>query len=385
MAVNQNVTQLTQQTTTDTTSLFYAVGASGTTDTGLPLSVLHTSPAFTGIPTVPTAAVNTSTTQVASTAYVVNQGYLTVTTAASTYAIKGANTFTATQTILDAAPALNLNDSSGAGSSRVTWLNNGTNIWSLVNDTTSGKITLNRYVSGTLTDTPLAVANATGITTFTQRPIFGANTPWDSGNLVSPAVTTNPLSQFAATTSAQLAGIVSDETGTGALVFAGSPTFTGTVSVNQIAATGAIAPSQTAGLTGTTTNNNANSGSVGEYITATGTAVSLTSVTPANITSISLTAGDWDVSGNVSFVPAGTTVLQSFETSINTITATHAAIPFNATVSGIIIGAGANNTQIPPIQRISVATTTTVFLVATAVFVTSTLTASGYIRARRVR
>lgn len=38
------------------------------------------------------------------------------------------------------------------------------------------------------------------------------------------ALTTNPLSQFAATTSAQLAGVMSDETGSGALVFATSPT-----------------------------------------------------------------------------------------------------------------------------------------------------------------
>lgn len=38
--------------------------------------------------------------------------------------------------------------------------------------------------------------------------------------------TTGNLSQFAATTSAQLAGIISDETGTGALVFASSPTLT---------------------------------------------------------------------------------------------------------------------------------------------------------------
>lgn len=38
------------------------------------------------------------------------------------------------------------------------------------------------------------------------------------------ALTSNPLSQFAATTSAQLAGVISDETGTGALVFANSPT-----------------------------------------------------------------------------------------------------------------------------------------------------------------
>jgi hypothetical protein len=43
---------------------------------------------------------------------------------------------------------------------------------------------------------------------------------------VGNALTTNPLSQFAATTSSQLAGVISDETGTGSLVFGTSPTFT---------------------------------------------------------------------------------------------------------------------------------------------------------------
>lgn len=38
------------------------------------------------------------------------------------------------------------------------------------------------------------------------------------------ALVANPLSQFAATTSSQLAGVISDETGSGALVFATSPT-----------------------------------------------------------------------------------------------------------------------------------------------------------------
>jgi hypothetical protein len=37
-------------------------------------------------------------------------------------------------------------------------------------------------------------------------------------------LTASPLSQFAATTSAQLLGVISDETGTGSLVFATSPT-----------------------------------------------------------------------------------------------------------------------------------------------------------------
>ena len=41
------------------------------------------------------------------------------------------------------------------------------------------------------------------------------------------ALTSNPLSQFASTTSAQLAGVISNETGTGVLVFGTAPTLTG--------------------------------------------------------------------------------------------------------------------------------------------------------------
>ena len=44
------------------------------------------SPALTGTPTAPTAAVDTNTTQLATTAYVIGQSYLKTTTAASTYA-----------------------------------------------------------------------------------------------------------------------------------------------------------------------------------------------------------------------------------------------------------------------------------------------------------
>lgn len=45
------------------------------------------------------------------------------------------------------------------------------------------------------------------------------------------ALTTNTLAQFASTTSSQLAGIISDETGTGSLVFANAPTLNGIVNV----------------------------------------------------------------------------------------------------------------------------------------------------------
>ena len=42
-------------------------------------------PTFTGVPNAPTAAVDTNTTQIATTAYVVAQGYLKSATAATTY------------------------------------------------------------------------------------------------------------------------------------------------------------------------------------------------------------------------------------------------------------------------------------------------------------
>lgn len=67
------------------------------------------------------------------------------------------------------------------------------------------------------------------------------------------ALTTNPLSQFAATTSSQLAGVISDETGSGALVFADTPTLVTPVlgvatatSINKVAIT---APATSATLT----------------------------------------------------------------------------------------------------------------------------------------
>lgn len=55
-----------------------------------------------------------------------------------------------------------------------------------------------------------------------------SSTDWTTFNNKQPAgsyaLTTGTLAQFASTTSAQLAGVISDETGTGSLVFATSPT-----------------------------------------------------------------------------------------------------------------------------------------------------------------
>lgn len=282
---------------------------------------------------------------------------------------------------------------------------------------------------------PLASPAFTGTATFTSRPTFAGNTPWDSGNLPNPASTTGNLSQFASTTSAQLAGVISNETGSGLLVFGTSPTLTTPV-ISSITNTGTLTlptstdtlvgrattdtltnktlttptvngatlsgtfsgtptfsgavtfsstltPSQTSGIVGTTTNNNANAGSVGEFVTSTGTNVSLTTNVPANITSISLTAGDWDVWGNIAFIPGATTTTSAIYAGVST---TSATLPNDPDRSAIVATLSAFNQGIPaPQVRISIASTTTVYLVAQSTFGTSTMNATGAIRARRVR
>ena len=54
------------------------------------------------------------------------------------------------------------------------------------------------------------------------------------------ALTANPLSQFAATNSGQLAGVISDETGSGLAVFATSPTFTTQITTPKVVWTGSV-------------------------------------------------------------------------------------------------------------------------------------------------
>lgn len=71
---------------------------SGLTDfslyTGTGSVVMSASPTFTGVPLSTTAAVDTNTTQIATTAYVIGQSYLKTTTASSTYAPIASPTFT---------------------------------------------------------------------------------------------------------------------------------------------------------------------------------------------------------------------------------------------------------------------------------------------------
>lgn len=67
-------------------------------ETELLLKASLSSPTFTGTPEAPTAATDTSTTQIATTQFVINQGYLKSSTAASTYATLSSPSLTGTPT-----------------------------------------------------------------------------------------------------------------------------------------------------------------------------------------------------------------------------------------------------------------------------------------------
>lgn len=145
-----------------------------------------------------------------------------------------------------------------------------------------------------------------------------------------------------------------------------------------------------AGIVGSATNDSASAGNMGEYISsniAIGSAVSATTATTLNITSISLTAGDWDVRGNVGFISAAGTLPTILIGSISQTSATLPTAPNGGAYAREEISFPAAGTQIFPTGtlRISLASTTTIYLVAQATFTVSTLTAYGFIGARRAR
>lgn len=210
---------------------------------------------------------------------------------------------------------------------------------------------------------PLASPNLSGNPT--------APTPSPGDNDTSIATTA-----FAVTLSgAGVAAEVARATGAESLLAPkASPTFTGTVTIP-----------------GTITNDNAAAGKLGEFISSTvlaGALVSLTTATTANVTSISLTAGDWDVWGNICFAANAATTATVFAGGISLTSATYPTAPGSGAMAAI------TNSLAPAIPgvvmpvgqlRVSIASTTTVYLLASAIFAVNTMGVFGFIGARRAR
>lgn len=144
---------------------------------------------------------------------------------------------------------------------------------------------------------------------------------------------------------------------------------------------------------GTVAADNAPAGGNGEQLAVSNTAgTALTSGTAANVATLALTAGDWSVAGVVVFTPVSTgpTVLGA---GVGTVSATLptaanvAAGAANKTQYSLSFANAAVQTMQTGITRVNVSATTNVYLTAQGTYsgAGSSLTATGYISARRVR
>lgn len=144
-------------------------------------------------------------------------------------------------------------------------------------------------------------------------------------------------------------------------------------------------------IIGVVSGNAAAAGHVGEVISsavAVGSAVSLTTATAANVTSISLTPGDWDVSADINFTATGATTAAGASV-VGGISTTSATLPTDGTEVNDLVG-GLTTTTFKTGNSLSrkvvnVSVNTTVYLVGIATFSAGTVGAYGAIVARRVR
>ncbi len=123
--------------------------------------------------------------------------------------------------------------------------------------------------------------------------------------------------------------------------------------------------------------------------------VTSTTKNVATTTSLTLTPGDWEISGGVNFTTAGGTSVTALYAAVSKTTA---ALPSTETIANptaceawfawstaanVMGGSAVTTIAIPPYKG-SVSVNTPLFLVANASFTVSTLTCNGYLEARRI-
>lgn len=148
-------------------------------------------------------------------------------------------------------------------------------------------------------------------------------------------------------------------------------------------------------IVGTTAGVAASAGNVGEVISskvASGSAVSLVTATAKQLTSISLTAGDWDVEAESNFIASSATIAvgATYELSINS--GTGCSTPAQVTDgteayvnAPILTATSATFGRAIPMKQYNVSATTTVCVIATGTFTAGSESVDGYIVARRRR
>lgn len=206
-----------------------------------------------------------------------------------------------------------------------------------------------------------------GVNTFSGIPVFSSGISGTAGQTLALPSSTDTLVGRATTDT------LTNKTLTSPTII--SPTIT-TPIINQPAIFGIVSGSDAA------------AGVVGEFVpTANAIAQPLTTATFLNLGSISLTAGDWDVSGNAAFTGSTTTATQQvvgISTSNSSLVPAAGSFLNEATGLYTTFASGGGTVQ-TPIYRVSISSPTNYYLVVQCTFAGGTASAQGYIRARRVR
>ncbi len=262
---------------------------------------------------------------------------------------------------------------------------------------TTGTLAASSTVSGTGFSTYLASPPPIGSTSrntgefstvaiTTPLPIASGGTGNSTGTATTNANLTGPITSVGNATS------IASQTGTGTkFVVDTSPTLitpvigvaTGTsLSVSGALTTtgGTITPYYPNGIVGVATGSAVTAGSIGEKITATGTGVTIPNTTPTAVASVSLTAGNWLVTGACTFnyTGGGTTSLLATWVGLST------SIPGSNTDYSITQAAlAAETSQAPPTQVINIGSTQTCYVCMYA-GVVGTITGNARITAVRI-
>lgn len=142
-------------------------------------------------------------------------------------------------------------------------------------------------------------------------------------------------------------------------------------------------------IAATTTNDNASAGYIGQFISSTrllAAATALTTNVAATITYAVLPAGDWDVRGQLGIVGLTSLTATAVEVCLSEVNNTLDTTPGRHSKNMATQAVGTSTTALPlATTRFSLASTTTIYLVARCAFSSGTCAGYGTIEARRVR
>jgi hypothetical protein len=206
---------------------------------------------------------------------------------------------------------------------------------------------------------------------------------------LTPYSTTSQMNAILVAGYVQLANPVLSQISYGGNVIqtftSGYPTMNTQLNMNSqnvvgCATVGAATYTYTAGIKGLTTGTASAAGNLGEII-QNNASLTVTTATLTNVTSISLTAGNWRISGNIYLINGTGAFVSAIQGGLNTTSATLPTSVFQQmNFSGTSLTTYGSPT---PLLLLSVSATTTVYLVVKATFAFGTTTCQGNIVAQR--